>query len=1260
MSQQSRPPSRFVATTNRGTSQWAFSAACALSLAAVAPADLTTSSQVRSGPNTASQRALPESPRFGFATSTRGSGHVGGQRPEGGIAGALCGSLNVTQNVDPLTITPANTATCADQGLITVENGHARQFIASESFRLDCVRFGVQENFGGAWAVEVLVHQGAVTTPYSDLVLLDSTAVEIPNNTVGELFVATFPDGGPTIQEGTAFIIELKVRSRRQADGGDGGSLYLGSNNAGETAPTYLRAPDCGLDGFFDLGALGFPQTDILIAIGGDPVDPVIGCGSPAAGSCFIPHSTPGCNNQECCQLLCALLDPTCCTVAWDISCVELAYSFGECTFQQAPCPNVGAFECRAGCRDNFAAPSDPASPSSDLVAALTGCQTINSFDVPQTDACFAHTFTGCWPSCGPECPQPGCGTIVGAMLEVRMRSLGTISSNDTISFWDDGTALAGVTVGVAAGNPSWPAGATATLVFNFGPNPIPGTIHVPPSSGVLASLCDGELGLVMQDDTMMDYANLVVFVCPCDNQSLIGINRDAPDGFSGPTATTPSAALLAKAVCGSGALQQYDVQALDQCFVDTISGLPPCMSGATITMGVRPDSLWWTDGLAFEVIDECGVSFRWSRSLPYLNSLGLFSPPLASGQLSTITLDLDNLPPSASGVTSVLSEMFDGSLDVYLQDDTGVDFIRLDILSCTGCDGQGPIGACCLPPEVPGGSWHCADLTEAQCEFNGGTWLGPTVNCSQVDCTGPCVTPPWGMVAWHPLEPTTGQISDDLTVYQNHGVYGPLQTGGPLSGPGVVGGAHCFDGIDDEIAIPPAPSLDFGCSPFSIDMWVNWEMSSTPAFVSLVGQWAGAGGWVFGIDETTGQLEMLSESQCLRCIAFSGGVITPNTWTHIAVVLSGCPCGDDCENDPFRVVDFYIDGTLVGSGTACCNLTSQTGPASTIIGGSSWFAQPFKGCLDEIEIFNRPLLNSEIYDIWNAGSAGKCKDRCHASWDRLVCTNVDMAWAADITICNDSGTPRTYSWTVTPSAACPISGVTYSPNSGTVTVGAKSCITIPISVDASGASGLGSSCFDLNVLNLSNGQTCTHMGMVYVDDCVVIATPCDPWVELPTTNPGIIGFDIGNIALPPTFQIQIDTYPSDMVSTSDLISLNGGPGGEPWARFVDVPQGNTKLITVSAQFLAGDSFRFYDAVLSIDIDGDGDLEAISSLQLRQGPNPAPCVGDLTGDGVVDGADLATLLGAWGPGAVVGDLTGDGVVDGADLATLLGAWGPCP
>lgn len=37
-------------------------------------------------------------------------------------------------------------------------------------------------------------------------------------------------------------------------------------------------------------------------------------------------------------------------------------------------------------------------------------------------------------------------------------------------------------------------------------------------------------------------------------------------------------------------------------------------------------------------------------------------------------------------------------------------------------------------------------------------------------------------------------------------------------------------------------------------------------------------------------------------------------------------------------------------------------------------FLGHFKGLIDEVEVFDRALTASEIQDIYNAGSAGKCK----------------------------------------------------------------------------------------------------------------------------------------------------------------------------------------------------------------------------------------------------------------------------------------------
>ncbi|MFO0829616.1 MAG: LamG-like jellyroll fold domain-containing protein [Phycisphaerales bacterium] len=1183
--------------------------------------------------------------------------HRGAEPAQGGVAEG-CDGTYLSQNVDHDTITPLNTPHCIEVGVASLGTGYARSYAAQETSTVGCVRFAIEFNNGAAWPVSVRIYRGDVNGPYANLVLLAETSVEIPADSGASIRTATFPGNGPTVEAGTSFVVEVYSPTRSPAAGGDGGFLFFGSNDAGQSAPSYIRAVECSVPDFIDVASIGWPQTDIIIDPNLNPTPIAWPCGSPQAGSCFVPHSTPNCNNANCCELLCALIDPTCCQLAWDVICVQEAMTFGECILAAPPCQGLKAFECQAGCVDNFAAPVDPAHPSAELAAGLN-CGAFGDFDLQQVDHCIAHTFTGCWPSCGPDCPQPGCGTIVGATLAVHMRSLGTLSGNDTLGLYDGGSVLWAANIGTLTGNPGWPAGADATIVLNLGPNPLPNTIQVPASSGVLASLCDGELGMLVQDDTMVDYAKLTVFVCPCEQGIRIPFERDSADDFTSPTPTTPSAALLAHVNCGAGSLQSYDVQALDQCFVETISGLPSCIMGATLTMGVRPDSLWWTDGLALDVVDQCGKVFKWSRSLTSLDAIGAFSPPLASGQLSTLTLDLGNLPPSADGTRSVLSTMLDGSLDIYLQDDTGVDFIFLDVLSCECGGGGGPIGACCLPPEVPGGDYHCADLTQSQCEFNGGTWWGPSFTCAEVQCKGPCATPPWGMVAWYPLEPTTGIVADDITVLQNNGVFGPQATGGPQSGPGVVGGAYFFNGQGDFITVPPDPSIDFSCKPFSIDLWVKRAAPGpNPAFVNLVGNYgASTGGWVFGIDESTGQLELITESDCLRCIALSTGTVPVGVWTHVAISITGCDCSIPCFEASNRLVSFFINGALAGTGGACCNLANQPVPAPIVIGGSVWVASAFKGGMDEVELFCNYLDQADFYSIWSAGSSGKCKQHCHASWDRQVCMNFTPTAPADITICNDGGTPQNYTWFVSPSGACAISGVTYSPSTGTVTVPPGGCVTIPITANVSGASGLGPACFNVTFINNSTGQVCTAMGMMFVDICGIIVFPDPPIAAVPWETATSVNFTVSSAGFGGDLPYLIKALPSDMESGNEVVSLNGLPPGTRYIGNLSVQPGQTVPLTFEAAFIAPDSFRWYDVILEIDPDGDGIYQPISSIGIHQVEAPS-CTGDLNGDGVVNAQDLGILLGAWGTGGV-GDINGDGVVDAQDLGILLGAWGNC-
>ncbi len=47
-------------------------------------------------------------------------------------------------------------------------------------------------------------------------------------------------------------------------------------------------------------------------------------CGDSSAGSAYTLGTTPGCDDLACCQQVCPI-DPTCCEVAWDAACIEVA-----------------------------------------------------------------------------------------------------------------------------------------------------------------------------------------------------------------------------------------------------------------------------------------------------------------------------------------------------------------------------------------------------------------------------------------------------------------------------------------------------------------------------------------------------------------------------------------------------------------------------------------------------------------------------------------------------------------------------------------------------------------------------------------------------------------------------------------------------------------------------------------------------------------------------------------------------------------------
>lgn len=69
------------------------------------------------------------------------------------------------------------------------------------------------------------------------------------------------------------------------------------------------------------------------------------------AGSCFEEHASAGCNDSDCCDIVCAV-DPDCCAFGWDTECAQIAQFACD---EPTGCPSVGScFEPHgsSGCED--------------------------------------------------------------------------------------------------------------------------------------------------------------------------------------------------------------------------------------------------------------------------------------------------------------------------------------------------------------------------------------------------------------------------------------------------------------------------------------------------------------------------------------------------------------------------------------------------------------------------------------------------------------------------------------------------------------------------------------------------------------------------------------------------------------------------------------------------------------------------------------------------------------------------------------------
>ncbi|MCX8103871.1 MAG: LamG domain-containing protein, partial [Candidatus Bipolaricaulota bacterium] len=267
----------------------------------------------------------------------------------------------------------------------------------------------------------------------------------------------------------------------------------------------------------------------------------------------------------------------------------------------------------------------------------------------------------------------------------------------------------------------------------------------------------------------------------------------------------------------------------------------------------------------------------------------------------------------------------------------------------------------------------------------------------------GPCIQPPAGLQEWWPLDETSGTAVNNLIPHPipghgpdpHNGTSNPGAIGGTGPAPiaGMVGGALQFDGTDDFIEVSDgAGTLSHGnpTSNFTIDAWVkvnpgdasgvrpivdkrfDFPDSQNPnvhtrgyAFYLFNGQLG------FQIADDIAGLSQICDggppftANCTNYVS-TGPNIADGQWHHVAVTVqrTGTP-----------EIRLYVDGNVVLTRGARTGNANSSIPLLIGAGYPIVISKPFfKGAIDEVEIFNRALDQSEIQAIFKAGPAGKCK----------------------------------------------------------------------------------------------------------------------------------------------------------------------------------------------------------------------------------------------------------------------------------------------
>ncbi len=206
-------------------------------------------------------------------------------------AGA-CGTVLLTQSTAQ-NIVPGNSVNCNSDGTVHVENSYYRAYDLAAfptGFNVCAIEFGIQSaaGSGGLQPLSLRVYSNSgAAFPAGTATLIASSTVALADQS-GTVVAVPMTAAIPASNQ---LVVEVFTPDGQAA----GHSFFMGSNSAGESAPSYLRAPNCGVVTPATTSASGFGNMQIVLNALGDPAggSPIIAANPEIADFGWVELGTP-------------------------------------------------------------------------------------------------------------------------------------------------------------------------------------------------------------------------------------------------------------------------------------------------------------------------------------------------------------------------------------------------------------------------------------------------------------------------------------------------------------------------------------------------------------------------------------------------------------------------------------------------------------------------------------------------------------------------------------------------------------------------------------------------------------------------------------------------------------------------------------------------------------------------------------------------------------------------------------------------------